>query len=195
MPSQTLSTLPRGVCHSPYICIRLLLTTKAQAVHASTDPVSSVQLAETCAKRPGAPPSKVAKRAPLYRRNTKPRSVARSTRHNEVYPRGRHGFFVNEQAKVLSFLHQRLSQTNQGALKYFAQNLIAAICPRKRNRYPYRHGKAPPYWPNFGNYEDGPHHQGRPGTSCDALPSARSLTHDRLGAVDGLPHATLLDCR
>ena len=82
---------------------------------------------------------------------------------------------MNDQAKVLSFLHQRLSRTNQGALKYFAQNLIAAICPRKRHRYPYKKKVAPPYWPTFGDYEDGPHHQQKPGTLCNAISSARSL--------------------
>lgn len=179
---------------SRYIYVTLLLTNGAQAVHTPASPISPVQLADSCTKRPSLQSCKVTKRAPLYRRNTKPRPAARSSRGNEVYPRGRHGFFVNEQPKVLSFLHQRLSQIYQGALKCFAQNLIAAVCPRKRNRYPYRKGRAPPYWPNFGDYTFGPHHQQKPGTSCSALEMLVADSH-RFGTVDGLPHATLLDCR
>jgi len=138
-------------------------------VHASASPESPSQLSSSGTKGTSRNSSKVAKNVFIRRGNTRPRSLARPSCNDGIYPRSRHGFHVKDQEKLLAFVHARLSRTNQGALKGFAQNLIDAVCPRKRFRYPYKRGKAPPYWPDFGNYQNGVHHKQKPGMSCSGI--------------------------
>jgi len=164
-------------------------------VHASASPESPSQSSGSRIRGASQNPGKVAKNVSVRRGNTKPRSLTRPTGVNEIYPPSRHGFHVKDQAKVLAFVYQRLSHTNQGAMKIFAQKLIDAICPRKRFRYPYKRGKAPPWWPEFGDYENGVHHKQKPGMSPDVMLQIHKLTLDRSGSFDGLSYAIELVCR